>query len=54
MSANVLGGSTVGMGGCLDYELTCWDERLNGSYRVLRDKERAGDVANAGFPRVVP
>ncbi|MGC1495132.1 MAG: lysozyme inhibitor LprI family protein [Sulfitobacter sp.] len=28
------GGSTVGMGGCLDAELTFWDARLNANYQA--------------------
>ncbi len=41
------------MGGCLDYELSYWDDRLNASYRALRAKERASDADWAGSPGAV-
>ena len=47
MGANSAGGSTVGMGGCLDFELGYWDDRLNASYKALRARERASDTSAA-------
>ena len=47
------GGTTVGMGGCISFELEYWDGRLNDSYRRLRSKERADDAFNAGMPGAV-
>ena len=49
MNANSLGGTTVGMGGCLDRERQYWDDRLNTAYRALRAREKSDDAANAGF-----
>jgi len=39
-----MGGSTVGMGNCLNAELEFWDRRLNETYRMLRAKEQAADA----------
>ncbi len=51
-SANVCmnseaGGSTVGMGFCLDEELQWWDARLNRVYSAYLAKETADDQDNA-------
>lgn len=53
MGATDMGGTTVGMGGCLDRELGWWDDRLNASYQALRAKERREDADNAGFAGAV-
>ena len=50
-SANVCmqseaGGSTVGMGFCIDEELQWWDARLNRVYSAYLAKERADDSEN--------
>ena len=50
IGATDLGGTTVGMGGCIDLELSYWDDRLNAAYRALRAKERAEDAEMAGMP----
>jgi len=41
------GGSTIGMGACLDAELQQWDRRLNAVYRPLRDWARVADSENS-------
>lgn len=38
------GGSTAGMGGCLDRELQYWDARLNAAYTVAMRRARAVDA----------
>ncbi len=43
------GWSTVAMGGCLDRELSWWDDRLNTSYRFAMDHARKMDAENDGF-----
>ena len=43
MEATPLGGSTYGMGACLDRELTWWDEALNAAYQAALVKARAND-----------
>ncbi len=48
MKATPGGYSTVGMGGCLDRELSFWDDRLNEVYRALRADERAEDEERSG------
>ncbi len=40
------GTSTYGMGGCLDAELTWWDDRLNRLYRDLMARHREDDAAD--------
>lgn len=50
MSATDMGGTTVGMGGCIDRELRYWDDRLNASYRSLRAKDRAEDAEYGSAP----
>ncbi|WP_425070447.1 lysozyme inhibitor LprI family protein [Sagittula sp. S175] len=43
------GGSTVGMGGCLDAELSFWDARLNAAYGARMTAAKAADAeARAG------
>lgn len=49
MGANSLGSTTIGMGGCFDFELGYWDDRLNASYRALRAKDQAEDADSASF-----
>lgn len=44
INATDMGGTTVGMGGCIDKELAYWDGRLNASYRELRARDRAEDA----------
>jgi uncharacterized protein YecT (DUF1311 family) len=48
--ATPAGSSTYGMGGCLDAELTWWDDRLNQVYRDLRARDARDDAANQGLP----
>lgn len=48
MNATDMGGTTVGMGGCIDSELTYWDDRLNASYGSLRAKDRSEDAEFGG------
>jgi len=48
MSGSTMGGSTIGMGGCLDREREFWDGVLNANYVRAMDKARAMDAANAG------
>ncbi|MDJ0827530.1 MAG: DUF1311 domain-containing protein [Rhodobacter sp.] len=50
MSATDMGSTTIGMSGCLDRELSYWDDRLNASYRALRTQERAEDAEMSGLP----
>lgn len=38
------GYSTYGMNACIDAERQWWDDRLNASYRALREIERATDA----------
>jgi uncharacterized protein YecT (DUF1311 family) len=37
------GGSTVGMGGCLDRELSFWDAMLNANYKTQMARAKASD-----------
>ena len=53
MRATDMGGTTVGMGGCIDRELGYWDDRLNASYRSLRAKNRAEDADFGSAPGYV-
>ncbi len=48
MDATPMGSSTIGMGGCIDRELTWWDARLNAQYADLRTRERARDAGDGG------
>ncbi len=50
MAATDMGGTTIGMSGCLDRELSFWDERLNIVYRNLREQERREDADMADLP----
>lgn len=54
MSATSDGGTTVGMGGCLDRELQYWDGRLNVAYRALMKKAKRVDSEMAGSGATVP
>lgn len=42
-----LGGSTVGMGGCLDAELQLWDGMLNQHYKAAMAQATQADIDNA-------
>lgn len=44
MEATPMGGSTYGMGACLDRELTWWDDQLNAAYQSALVKARAADA----------
>ena len=47
---NTPGGySTVGMGGCLSYELDYWDGLLNANYQAALARARQADRDNAGY-----
>jgi uncharacterized protein YecT (DUF1311 family) len=54
MEANPGGGSTYGMGFCLDQEWRWWDSELNTIYAQLMPLERAGDAANAAGGGLAP
>jgi uncharacterized protein YecT (DUF1311 family) len=58
MNATSDGGTTVGMGYCLDEERKYWDARLNSAYRVIRAKAQTLDVdmlkIGATAPRTSP
>lgn len=47
MNANSLGGSTIGMGGCLNYEYEFWDARLNHVYQRVMANAKENDAYNA-------
>ena len=52
---NTVGGqTTVGMGGCLDAELTQWDMRLNAAYNQLMAKEKSEDAEMAEIGSSAP
>ncbi|MFN3970458.1 MAG: lysozyme inhibitor LprI family protein [Gemmobacter sp.] len=44
METTPMGGTTIGMGFCLDAELSLWDGRLNAAYRDLMAQNRARDA----------
>lgn len=44
MAANDVGGTTVGMGGCLDHELRFWDVLLNAYYQSAMDRAKRMDA----------
>jgi uncharacterized protein YecT (DUF1311 family) len=46
------GYSTVGMGFCLDAELSFWDGVLNAQYKLARTRAREADAAN-GTPKAL-
>lgn len=52
------GESTVGMGGCLEAELTYWDDRLNAEYARLQAETERRDAELAELestgPRIAP
>lgn len=58
MEATPSGGSTYGMGGCLNMEAEWWDTFLNEAYSGLRKREKRDDAQNAadGFnaPKKAP
>ncbi|MDF1855673.1 lysozyme inhibitor LprI family protein [Pseudooceanicola sp.] len=47
MQATPGGQSTVGMGGCLDRELSYWDARLNSAYGSAMRQAKQADQANS-------
>mgnify|MGYP000170942360 CR=1 FL=1 len=47
MRASDAGGTTVGMGGCLDRERAFWDRVLNQNYALAQEKAREVDAENA-------
>lgn len=53
MSATPGGSSTYGMTGCIDHELTYWDDRLNASYQRLRTREKSEDAEWGSAPGAV-
>lgn len=54
MEATPMGGSTVGMGGCLDREFTLWDGMLNANYREAKAKAKANDDEMKEIGATVP
>lgn len=54
MSANNVGGSTYGMGGCLSLEAEWWDGRLNDAYQILMRREKADDAENLSLGDNIP
>ena len=48
------GGSTVGMGGCLDGELTFWDAMLNANYKAVMAEARHMDANRLPAQRSLP
>lgn len=44
MEATPMGGTTYGMGACLEQERAWWDARLNSSYQAALVKARASDA----------
>lgn len=54
MQKTVGGGSTVGMGGCLDAEWNAWDARLNKNYQKLMAREKSEDAEMADVGSVAP
>ncbi|WPZ23273.1 lysozyme inhibitor LprI family protein [Sulfitobacter faviae] len=48
------GYSTVGMGGCLDAELTFWDGLLNENYRARMVQAKSADEENALYQPQLP
>ena len=54
MDATSDGGTTVGMGGCLNYELEYWDAALNRTYKAVMSKAKALDAENATISDNIP
>lgn len=54
METTAIGSTTVGMGYCLDRELTLWDGRLNAAYRDLMAAERRLDAEAKAFGSSAP
>lgn len=54
MNATDMGGTTVGMGGCLSKELEYWDARLNRIYGQVRALEKQRDAENADAGATLP
>jgi len=54
MDATPDGGTTVGMGGCLNFELEYWDAKLNQNYKAVMSKAKALDVENAAISDNIP
>lgn len=54
MTATTDGGTTVGMGYCLEQELVFWDNRLNAHYGDIRARARAVDDEMAQIGATVP
>ena len=48
------GGTTVGMGFCLDAEWRYWDERLNAAYAALLQMEEASDELMKTYGSAAP
>lgn len=54
VNATEMGGTTVGMGGCLSNELAFWDARLNRIYGQVRALEKQRDRENADIGATLP
>lgn len=54
METTAEGSTTVGMGFCLDAELTLWDGRLNAAYKLLMAAERAADAEAKAYGGFAP
>lgn len=54
MESTPIGSTTVGMGFCLDAELTLWDARLNAAYKDLMAHDRAQDAENKTYGGYAP
>ena len=54
MTATIDGGTTVGMGGCLDREFQLWDAMLNAAYTEARSKAKASDEEMKQIGATVP
>lgn len=54
MSATPDGYTTVGMGFCLDQELTFWDNRLNASYQKVLARAKVTDAELDGLQSAAP
>ncbi|MFT4717240.1 MAG: hypothetical protein ACI861_000011 [Paracoccaceae bacterium] len=46
MNATSSGGTTYGMGGCLNFEAEWWDTQLNAAYGPLMKREKQDDAQN--------
>ena len=54
MQATSDGETTVGMGGCLDRELSFWDQVLNSAYGRYQERSKALDAENATISDNLP